>query len=442
MGNGLSGKPRCASLAAVDSRADRPTSDDGRAGDGGAGADRRSAGVGAGDWVPRAGDGVLPCQHIEHAVRAGYIDAGRFKVPSENIQPASLDLRLGEVAVRIRCSFLPGKGTVESKLEEYTLDEIDLRGGGAMLEVGHPYLIELKERLHLPAGLRGRANPKSSTGRVDVFTRVITDRSERFDEVAPGYDGALYLEVVPLSFAIRVREDLALNQLRLAIGRPTLSDEEIAAAHARQPLLFRAGEPLAVEDLILSDGLFLGLDLRGDRAGRVGYSAREHAPLLDLTRPGEVDPAPFWDHVIREPGDRVVLSPNKFYLLMSNEAVSVPPGLAAEMTAYDPTSGELRTHYAGFFDPGFGFDAQGRFRGSRAALEVRAHDVPFMIEHGQAVCKLTFERMLEPPEILYGPTIGSSYQQQEETLGRQFRRSAGGGDVPGAGDARVAGDAG
>ncbi len=372
--------------------------------------------------IPGAGNGVLPGQHLEHAIRAGYIDAGRFNIPAENIQPASLDLRLGERAMRIRCSFLPGRETVEHKLKEYTLDEIDLRGGGAMLEVGHPYLIELKERLALPDGLRGKANPKSSTGRVDVFTRVITDHSERFDEIANGYRGALYLEVVPLSFAIRVREDLTLNQLRLAIGRPTLNDDEVREVHASRPLLYRGGDAVANRDLVLSDGLFVGLDLRGDANGRVGYSARDHAPLLDLIHSGEVAAEPFWDPVIREQGDRVVLSPNKFYLLMSNEAVSIPPDLAAEMTAYDPTSGELRTHYAGFFDPGFGFDPAGRFHGSRAALEVRAHDVPFMIEHGQAVCKLTFERMLEPPEILYGPTIGSSYQQQEETLSRYFRR--------------------
>ena len=367
------------------------------------------------------GLGVLPGQHLEQAIKAGYVEAGRFKVPPENVQPASIDLRLGETAYRIRCSFLPGQDAVADKLAEYTLDEIDLRRG-AMLEVGHPYLVELKERLHLPEGLRGKANPKSSTGRIDVFTRVVTDRSERFDEVANGYDGALYLEVVPLSFAIRVREDLTLNQLRLAVGHPTLTDAEILEAHEHTPLLYRNGRPVPADQLVCSNGLFLALDLRGDRRGRVGHSARDHAPLLDLTRGEPLDAEPFFDPVVRERGNRVVLSPNKFYLLMSNDAVSVPPDLAAEMTAYDPTSGELRTHYAGFFDPGFGFDPGGSFHGSRAALEVRAHDVPFMIEHGQAVCKLTFERMLEPPEILYGPTIGSSYQHQAETLSRYFRR--------------------
>jgi dCTP deaminase len=370
-------------------------------------------------------EGVLPGQLLERAIRAGYIDAGRFKIPDANVQPASLDLRLGERALRIRCSFLPGTDSVERKLKDYILDEIDLRGGGAMLESRRPYLIELKERLDLPAGLRGKANPKSSTGRIDVFTRVITDYSDRFDEVASGYSGPLYLEVVPLSFAVRVKEDLTLNQLRLSMGRPRLHDEEVRQAHLAEPILFRDGEPVPVDELVLSNGLFLGLDLRGDEQGQVGYRARGSAPLLDLTAGGEIDPRPFWDPVYREEGDRLVLSPKRFYLLMSDESVSIPPDLAAEMTAYDPTSGELRTHYAGFFDPGFGFDPLGSFRGSRAALEVRAHDVPFMVENGQSVCKLTFERMLEEPTALYGTGIGSSYQQQVETLSRYFRRSGG-----------------
>ena len=308
-------------------------------------------------------EGVLPGQLLEGAIRAGYIDAGRFKIPDGNIQPASLDLRLGERALRIRCSFLPGSDSVERKLKDYILDEIDLRGDGAMLEARCPYLIELKERLDLPAGLRGKANPKSSTGRIDVFTRVITDHSDRFDEIAPGYHGPLYLEVVPLSFAVRVKEDLTLNQLRLSMGRPWLTDVEVCQVHLAEPILFKGGEPVPVDDLVLSHGLFLGLDLHGDERGQVGHSTRDSAPLLDLTAGGEVDPAPFWDPVFREDGDRLVLSPKRFYLLMSHEAVSIPPNLAAEMTAYDPTSGELRTHYAGFFDPGFGFDPDRRLPG-------------------------------------------------------------------------------
>ena len=371
----------------------------------------------------QSAEGVLPGQLLERAIRAGYIDAGRFNIPEANVQPASLDLRLGERALRIRCSFLPGEEPVERKLKDYVLDEIDLRGDGAMMEARCPYLIELKERLDLPVGLRGKANPKSSTGRIDVFTRVITDHSDRFDEVAPGYQGPLYLEVVPLSFAVRVKEDLTLNQLRLSMGEPRLSDDEVRQAHREFPILYRGGEPVPVDELALSQGLFLGLDLRGDARGQVGHSTRDSAPLLDLAAGAEVDPGPFWDPVFHEDGDRLVLSPRRFYLLMSDEAVSIPPYLAAEMTAYDPTSGELRSHYAGFFDPGFGFDPTGGFRGSRAALEVRAHDVPFMVENGQAVCKLTFERMLEEPTALYGSGIGSSYQQQEETLSRYFRRA-------------------
>ena len=374
-----------------------------------------------------SGEGVLPNQCISAAIAAQVVHAGEYTIPQDNIQPASLDLRLGEVAYRIRCSFLPGKNTVDRRVKDYIIDELDLRREGAVLETNLPYLIPIKEQLALPPDMRAKANPKSSTGRADVFTRVITDESSRFDEVAAGYTGQLFLEVVPLSFPIRVRENLSLNQLRLAVGTTTLTDAELRQVHAEQPLLFEEGSVVGSEQLSLAGGLFLSLDLRGDEERRVGYRSRGSAPLLDMSKVGAAEPDAFWEAVRREEGDRVVLDPKSFYLLMSHEAVSIPPQLAAEMTAYDPTSGELRTHYAGFFDPGFGYDPAGQFMGSTAALEVRAHDVPFMIEHGQKVCKLTFERMLEPPTLLYGQGIGSNYQQQTETLGKHFRRQ---GDAP------------
>lgn len=383
--------------------------------------DIRSVGSGAVLDLPPDGRGVLPSQHLRAAIEDGVIDAGSFTIPAENVQPASLDLRLGEVAYRIRCSFLPTGQSVERKVKDFIIDEINLHGEGVVLETNRPYLIPLKERLALPPNVRGKANPKSSTGRADVFTRVITDRGSRFDEIAAGYVGRLYLEVVPLSFPIRVREDLSLNQLRLSVGRAELSDADVRSFHDKQPILYAQGDAIAGSDLALSDGLFLGLDLRGDATGRVGYRARASAPLLDMMRVGTTEPESYWEPVIREDGDRIVLTPKNFYLLMSCESVSVPPLLAAEMTAYDPTSGELRTHYAGFFDPGFGYDPDGAFKGSTAALEVRAHDVPFMIEHRQPVCKLTFEYMLESPTQLYGQGIGSNYQQQTETLGKHFR---------------------
>jgi dCTP deaminase len=376
----------------------------------------------AGLGLPEDANGVLPSQVLHRAVELGFISAGEYRILPESIQPASVDLRLGEVAYRIRCSFLPDRRPVEVKLKEFVVDELDLRRDGAVLETNRPYLIPLIEELDLPEDIRGKANPKSSTGRLDVFTRVITDQSFRFDEIRPGYHGKLYLEVVPLSFTVRVRQGLALNQLRLSAGLARLSDDEIREAHREQPLLYRDGRALSDGDLATADGLFLGLDLRGDASGRVGYRAKPFAPALEMSRLGGYDWEDYWDPVRREEGDRIVLAPEHFYLLLSQEAVQIPPGYAAEMAAYDPTSGELRTHYAGFFDPGFGYDAAGRFHGSRAALEVRAHDVPFMIEHGQRVCKLTFERMVEPPEALYGESIGSAYQGQTDTLGKHFRR--------------------
>jgi dCTP deaminase len=372
--------------------------------------------------LPDDAEGVLPSQALVRAVELGYVDAGEYRIPPSSIQPASLDLRLGEVAYRIRCSFLPDTRPVERKLEELVVDELDLRRDGAVLETNRPYLIPLVEELRLPADVRGRTNPKSSTGRLDVFTRVITDQSFRFDEIRPGYHGRLFLEVVPLSFTVRVRQGLALNQLRLSTGPSRLSDEEILALHRVEPLLYRADQPVPAKDLATADGLFLSLDLRGDASGRVGYRAKDFVPPLDMSLAGAYAWEGYWDPVLSEAGDRIVLAPEHFYLLLSDEAVRIPPGYAAEMTAYDPTAGELRTHYAGYFDPGFGHDPAGRFHGSRAALEVRAHDVPFMIEHGQRVCKLSFERMVEPPSVLYGESIGSAYQGQLDTLSKHFRQ--------------------
>ena len=308
--------------------------------------------------------GVFSDRQLQVAVEREVIEAGRFKMSTKNIQPASIDLRLGEWAHRIRCSFLPGNDTVEQRLKEYgDPHRIDLREG-ALLESGTPYLIELKERLNLPSHVQAKANPKSSTGRVDVFTRVITDHGHRFDEIKAGYRGPLYLEVVPLSFAVRVREDLTLNQLRLFVGQPEMTDAEIRESHEEDlPNLFRDGEKARLDGDWLSNGLFLGLDLRGDPEGHVGFSANGRAPVG--SHPSEqVDPSRYWTSERREEGDRIILHPKKFYLLMSDEAVCIPPTMSAEMTAYDPTSGELRTHYRGLLRPGI------RLRPQREVLRI------------------------------------------------------------------------
>ena len=365
--------------------------------------------------------GVLPSQGLEQARDRGWISAGVFDIPNRNIQPASLDLRLTSEAWRLRCSFLPDtRSTVRERAAELELDKFDIRHG-ATLEVNRPYLIPLVESLDLPPHVRGKANPKSSTGRLDVFTRVITDYNNGFDEIAHGYQGQLYLEIVPRSFTVRVEELLSLNQLRLAEGNPRLSDDDLRSAHAQEPLLYIASEPVPDKRLKISDGLFLSVDLRGEVAG---YRAKKNSDRIDLARVGHYDWEDFWEPVRPDRKGRVILEPEEFYLLLSLEGVAVPAGFAAEMTAYDPTAGELRTHYAGFFDPGFGFDPARTILGSKAALEVRARDVPFMIEHGQPICKLAFERMLEAPDRLYGSAIGSNYQGQETMLSKHFAATA------------------
>ena len=360
--------------------------------------------------------GVLPNQLLEAAIAKGYIEAPS-EIPDRNVQPSSLDLRLGDVAYSIRCSFLPDDTTLAAKLDLVRLGEVSLADGAVLLP-GQPYLIPLLESIHLPQYMRARANPKSSTGRLDVFTRVITDHSYRFDDISTGYDGPLYLEVVPLSFPVLVRTGDTLNQLRLSIGDTSLGDRELWSVHEADPLLFVDGHPASKDEFAVANGLFVSLDLQGDRS-HVGYRAKRSTPAVDISAPRSHVVESYWEHVYSEQS-HVILEPERFYLLLSREGVRIPPGLASEMTAYDPTSGELRTHYAGFFDPGFGHDPADASHGSRAALEVRAHDVPFMVEHGQRVCKLTFEHMLFPPSKLYGSGVSSNYQGQTGALGKHF----------------------
>jgi len=365
---------------------------------------------------------------IAEAIKQGWIASSEGELPAQSIQPASLDLRLGDVAYRLRCSFLPDDEPVESALRRYEMGRIDLAGGaGGILEQNRPYLVPLVEQLDLPPDVSAKANPKSSTGRLDIFTRVITDNSFMFDGVRRGYRGRLYLEIVPRTFTIRLHPGLSLNQLRLMRGHTGLADEEISRLHEATPLLYRNGVALTADQIAVSNGLFMGLHL-GREAGQevIGYRAKENSELIDLSKTDHYAVRAFWEEVLSEGskhGARIVLHPEKFYLLLSQDSVAIPPEYAAEMTAYDPTSGELRTHYAGFFDPGFGYDPEiSAFTGSRAALEVRAHDVPFAVEHGQNICKLSFERMIEPPDRLYGYALDSNYQGQEVALSKHFNR--------------------
>lgn len=361
---------------------------------------------------------MLPSQWLSKVIDEGVVKSDSARpIPPSNVQPASLDLRLGPTAYRIRASFLSDEETVEKKLADYYLDEVDLTSG-AILEPNRPYLIPLEERLALPPFMHGRTNPKSSTGRLDIFTRVVTDRSHRFDDVAPGYRGRLYLEVVSRSFTVRVRAGLSLNQLRLVVGDARVADADIP----RKQVLYSSRGWLPPHRVTVAGGLYLSLDLEGDERGVVGYRAKQNSGVLDLSQINHYDPDDFWEPVRRERGaPRVVLEPEEFYLLLSAEAIRIPAELAGEMTPFTAASGELRTHYAGFFDPGFGHDPLGRFKGSRAALEVRAHDVPFVVEQQQLVCSLSFERMLETPEILYGQDVKSNYQAQRGALSKHFR---------------------
>ncbi|MEM1384850.1 MAG: 2'-deoxycytidine 5'-triphosphate deaminase [Pseudomonadota bacterium] len=358
-------------------------------------------------------NGVVPSQQLRAMLADGTIIADPA-VTGQQVQPASLDLRLGHRAWRVRASFLAGKGrTVAARLTEFAMHEIDL-GPGAVLETGCVYVVELIERLALPPQVSAVANAKSSTGRLDLLTRLITDRSGEFDRVDPGYHGPIFAEISPRTFSVLVRPGLRLNQIRFHRGTSRMTDEALAALHGEDALV-------NTPDALIDGGLGFSVDLtpRGPD-GIVGWQARRHSGLIDLSLTDHYDPADYWSPVHPRSQGGIILDPGAFYILVSREAVSVPPETAAEMVPYMAVAGEFRVHYAGFFDPGFGHRSAGG-SGSRGVLEVRCHEAPFALEHGQPVGRLVYERMAAVPDLLYGRDLGSNYQGQELKLSKHFR---------------------
>ncbi len=358
--------------------------------------------------------GILPGQAIERMHEQGTITGPAFD--QGQVQPASLDLRLGKRAWRVRASFLPSTRTsIAERLTNLSLHQFELDIEGEVLEQGCVYLVELEEGFKLPADLVATTNPKSSTGRLDVFTRVIGDRVAAFDSVPPGYEGPLYLEVSPRTFPILVRRGSKLAQIRFRRGEARLDGKQLAALQARERLV-------DADDANLSLGaVAVSVDLSGvGSTGLAGFRAKKHTGLIDVDKRGGYDVLDFWEPLPARDSRGLVLDPDAFYILASKEAVHVPPDHAAEMVPFDPLVGEFRVHYAGFFDPGFGHAAAGG-KGARAVLEVRSREVPFILEHGQIVGRLVYERMTERPTTLYGDMPGSNYQAQGLKLSKHFK---------------------
>jgi len=366
-------------------------------------------------------NGILPDRMIASLAQAGAILCTQELEPDQ-IQPASLDLRLGAIAYRVRASFLPGPHTtVAERIDELKLHEIEL-GSGAVLETSCVYIVPLIERLALPSDIAGAANPKSSTGRLDVFTRVIADRTRGFDRIKVGYHGPLYAEISPRTFPILVRTGSRLSQLRFRRGHALLDAQALQALHARERLVDDDAADVS-EGIAVSVDLSATLPVRGNGVNNdaiVGFRAKHHTGLIDVERRAGYDVDEFWEPIHARKDRSLILDPDEFYILASKEAVQVPPHYAAEMVPFDPLVGEFRVHYAGFFDPGFGYAGAGG-RGARAVLEVRSREVPFILEHGQIVGRLIYEKMLEEPSSLYGDRIGSNYQAQGLKLSKHFR---------------------
>ena len=361
----------------------------------------------------RYSTGILPSHVLKRLIRARREVVAAEDIADSQIQPASLDLRLGAMAWRVRASFLPGaNATVREKLASVALHEIDLTNG-AVLETGCVYVVPLLESVELSFRVSGIANPKSSTGRLDVFTRLITDHGQAFDRIEPGYRGPLYAEISPRTFPILARKGSRLNQLRVRSGSPQFTDTQLKRLHAESPLVDGTAD--------IDNGLALSVDLKGDLASRqVGWRAKRHTGIIDIDVRAALDPLDYWEPIYASRSETIVLDPDEFYILASREAVAIPPDYAAEMVPFNPLMGEFRVHYAGFFDPGFGHEA-GRGRGARAVLEVRSREVPFILEHGQTIGRLVFERLTDPPPEVYGQGIGSNYQRQGLKLSKHFR---------------------
>ncbi len=367
-------------------------------------------GAGAPEGWP---DGVFTARLIERLIGEGAIRS-EWTVDPEQIQPASLDLRLGHTAFRVRSSFLPGPDrSVAERIESLKLHQIDIRSG-AVLERGCVYLVPLMEGLTLPQAVSASANPKSSTGRLDVFTRVIADGAQSFDHLPEGYSGPLYLEISPRTFPILVRAGSRLSQIRFRVGDSRLSREEHRALHGSDTLVFGP-------DGRVGDGVSLSIDLLGDGSNNpVGFRSKRHTAVVDVDRKAALDVLDFWEPLFNRGTGELILDPDEFYILVSREAVHVPPAFAAEMVPFDPLVGEFRVHYAGFFDPGFGHGPAGG-TGSRAVLEVRSREVPFLLGHGQTIGRLVYERLSEPAQRLYGAILGSNYQAQTLKLSKHFK---------------------
>ena len=356
-------------------------------------------------------EGVLSDRQIVKMIDNGHIRSEQA-IEGGQIQPASLDLRLGEKAYRLRASFLPGKAAkVSERLGEFKMHEMDLRSG-AVLEKGCVYVVPLLESLNLPIEISGAASAKSSIGRLDLLTRVITDDGVEFDRVPSGYTGPLFVEICPRSFSVLVRFGHMLTQIIFRLGQTILTDNALFDLHRQTPIV--AGEAA------ISEGLGFSVDIKPRQGNLVGYRAKPHTSVLDLEKLNFYEPSDFWEE-IRTDDERIILDPGAFYILVSREAITIPPNCAAEMAPYLAMVGEFRVHYAGFFDPGFGYSNAGA--GSRGVLEVRCHEAPFVLEHGQIVGRLVYEKMSEIPEQLYGIDIKSNYQGQRLKLSKHFKSS-------------------
>ena len=333
------------------------------------------------------------------------------KYTSSQIQPSSLDLTLSEECYEIEASFLSPNHNIRDKLNNIINKKIDLNEV-YIFKKNITYIVRLNEKLNLKNDIFGKCNPKSSTGRLDIFCRAILNFSDEYEKIPLNYNGEIFLEITPRSFNIALIKGDSLNQMRLIYqNHDYVDDESLHNFHNIDPIIFDEFGNTNVADI--SSGLKISVDLKKINKTSA-YIAKDNAPVLHYDKINSHKVADFWD-TIKTKDDYLIIKPGKFYILKSKQKIRIPKTMAGEMKPYDTGIGDFRVHYAGFFDPGFGDPF-----GSYAVLEVKTNEVPFILNDGQVIAKIQYEKLNKETKVVYGSNIKSNYQNQELALSKHF----------------------
>jgi len=324
------------------------------------------------------------------------------------IQPSSIDLSLSDECYEIKTSFLSPDSKVRDKLNKIYSKKINLKTS-KIFKKNKTYIVRLNETLHLNNSISGHCNPKSSTGRLNIFCRTILDYCDEYEKIPKNYNGEIFLEITTRSFDIKISKGDKLNQMRLRKKTNNyLNDKDLKKINKRNALIFTNKKN------IIENGLRISVDLSNDNK-ICAYVAKKTSLNINFSKISFYEIKKFWKP-LKPVNNSLIIEKNKFYILKSREKIRIPSNLAGEMIPYDTGIGDFRAHYAGFFDPGFGDP-----KGSYAVLEVKTNELPFILEDGQTIARIKYEKLNKKTFLVYGSIINSNYQNQKLALSKHFK---------------------